>query len=197
MRKRKSVVVELTSLLDVIFIMLFMVMNRSQNAAAQAQNTAAAEIAAAQSQVEIMQEEVEGYRDIIDEVEAERANLESAKNKLSSLETFREYATIVSVFVLDNTYKRTIITDNGGDRSEIDFNWDNMDYASDTLKENLYGYIKDNENPVFIVFSYNGDKLYRQDYALVSEVMTEVQGGYENVYIKFKDTSENKEVIQK
>ncbi|MBQ8613962.1 MAG: hypothetical protein IJ416_07095 [Ruminiclostridium sp.] len=189
MKKRKSVIVELTSLLDVIFIMLFMVMNRSQNAAAQAQNTAAQEIAAAQSQVQTMQEEVDGYREIMDEVEAEREKLQTMNSKLNSYEVFDEYATIVSVFVIDNTYKRTIKVDNSVEAVNIDFDWDNMDYAGKSLEEALNSCINDSVNPVFIVFSYNGDKLYRQDYNLVSETMTSVQGGYENVYIKFDDTS--------
>lgn len=189
MRKRKSVIVELTSLLDVIFIMLFMVMNQSQTAAEEAQSNAAAEVAAAQVQVEAMEEEVEGYRVIIDEVEADRLNLESIKNKLNSYEVFEEYATIISVSVLDHSYKRTIVVENGGEAVTADFSWDNMDYAENTLDEMLNSCIKDSENPVFIVFSYNGDKIYRQDYNMVSEVMTQVQGGYENVYIKFDDTS--------
>lgn len=189
MRKRKSVIVELTSLLDVIFIMLFMVMNQSQTAAEEAQSNAAAEVAAAQVQVEAMEEEVEGYRIIIDEVEADRLNLESIKNKLNSYEVFEEYATIISVSVLDHSYKRTIVVENGGEAVTADFSWDNMDYAENTLDEMLNSCIKDSENPVFIVFSYNGDKIYRQDYNMVSEVMTKVQGGYENVYIKFADTS--------
>jgi len=190
MRKRKSVIVELTSLLDVIFIMLFMVMNQSQTAAEEAQSNAAAEVAAAQVQVEAMEEEVEGYRVIIDEVEADRLNLESIKNKLNSYEVFEEYATIISVSVLDHSYKRTIVVENGGEAVTADFSWDNMDYAENTLDEMLNSCIKDSENPVFIVFSYNGDKIYRQDYNMVSEVMTQVQGGYENVYIKFDDTSD-------
>lgn len=189
MRKRKSVIVELTSLLDVIFIMLFMVMNQSRTAAEEAQSNAAAEVAAAQVQVEAMEEEVEGYRIIIDEVEADRLNLESIKNKLNSYEVFEEYATIISVSVLDHSYKRTIVVENGGEAVTADFSWDNMDYAENTLDEMLNSCIKDSENPVFIVFSYNGDKIYRQDYNMVSEVMTQVQGGYENVYIKFDDTS--------
>lgn len=191
MRKRKSVVVELTSLLDVIFIMLFMVMNRSQAAAAEAQNTAAEEISAAQVQVEEMQQEVDSYREIISEVEAERAELEAMNSKLNSYEVFDEYATIVSVTVVDNIYKRTIRVDGGSETVDIDFTWDNMDYAGEALGDALNNCIKDSENPVFIVFSYNGDKLYRQDYTLVSFVMTEVHSGYENVYIKFDDTSKN------
>lgn len=191
MRKRKSVIVELTSLLDVIFIMLFMVMNQSQTAAEEAQNNADAVIAAAQAQVEAMKDEVEDYRIIIDEVEADRLNLESIKNKLNSYEVFKEYATIISVSVLDHSYKRTIMVENSDEAVNTDFDWDNMDYAESILSETLNSCIKDSENPVFIVFSYNGDKIYRQDYNMVSEVMTEVQGGYENVYIKFDDTSKN------
>ena len=188
MRKRKSVIVELTSLLDVIFIMLFMVMNRSQNAAAEAQSTAAFEVAEAQAQIDAMQDEVNVYREIIEEVQEERANLESMQSKLNSYEVFEEYAKIISVHVLDNTYKRTLTVDDGAVKTKIDFNWDNMDYASSALEDTLRECINTAENPVFIVFSYNGDKLYRQDYNLVSEVITEVQGGYENVYIKFDDT---------
>lgn len=188
MKRRKSVVVELTSLLDVIFIILFMVMNGSRSAAAEAQNTAEEQIAAAQAEVGLMQEELENYKRILTEVEAERENLEFMENRISSYENFEEYAKILSVYILDGGYKRSIKVADDTEIATIDFDWENISYGKETLISALKDYINETENPVFIAFSYDSSNIYRQDYSMVSEAMTAVQADYDHVYIKFDDT---------
>lgn len=187
MRKRKTVIVELTSLLDVIFIMLFMVMNKSEAASEAAQKKAEDEIAAADMIVSEMEETVSGYEDILKETEEERNNLANVKNRLESYESFDEYAKILSVYIVDGGYKRSINVAAGEEIFTADYSWDNMDYAGSELKKSLTEHIGDGKTPVFISFSYNGDKIYRQDYNMITEVMTEVQSGYEHVYIRFDD----------
>lgn len=182
MKKRKSVVVELTSLLDVIFIMLFMVMNRSSNAAAQAKTEAAEQVMLAES-------ERDRYKEILGEVEAERKNLEHMQNRINGYEIFDEYAEIVSVYVLDMSYKRSVVVADDGEIAEIDFGWDNMSYGREELTKTLTEYIESTENPVFITFSYDGNDIYRQDYNMISEAITAVQADYDDVYIKFDDKS--------
>lgn len=187
MRKRKSVIIELTSLLDVIFIMLFMVMNQSQNAAAEAKNNAELEIAAAKTQVSEMAEERDDYKAILSEVEEERENLALMENRIESLESFSEYARIVSVYVLDGGYKRSIKITDESEIASIDFSSENIDYGKTELILTLNNYIKSEETPVFITFSYNSDKIYRQDYNIISEAITSVHSGFDDVYIKFND----------
>lgn len=187
MRKRKSVIIELTSLLDVIFIMLFMVMNQSQNAAAEAKNNAELEIAAAKTEVSQMAEERDDYKAILSEVEEERENLEYMENRIESLESFSEYARIISVYILDGGYKRSIKIADEGEIASIDFNSENMDYGKNKLILALNDYIKSDETPVFITFSYHSDKIYRQDYNMISEAITSVHAGFDDVYIKLND----------
>lgn len=187
MRKRKNVVVELTSLLDVIFIMLFMVMNQSQNTAAEAQSTAENQIAAAQVQVEEAQRQAEEYRQIVDETAKERENLEYTKNRLEGYEVFAEYAEIVTVYIVDEGYKRSIRVADDNEIAAVDFDWDNMDYGRKTLTEELQKFIDSTDNPVFITFTYDSNRIFRQDYNMISETITEVQAKHEDVYIKFND----------
>ena len=194
MRRRKSVVVELTSLLDVIFIMLFMVMSRSHAAAEEAQEKAAESVAKIQAEAALTvsgyEEDIALYQSMLEEVEKERENITSMQNEINSFEQFREMSEIITVYVFDSGYKRSVKVESAEKNESIDFDWDNMGYAREQLTEILNGIAGGTECPVFIIFNYNGEIIYRRDYNMVTEVITEVQGGYDKVYIKFNDTSE-------
>ena len=97
MRKRKSVVVELTSLLDVIFIMLFMVMSRNSTATAEAQEAAREQVSVAEAHAALMENERDSYKTMLRETEEERENLSLTESRLNSYEVFSEYARIISV----------------------------------------------------------------------------------------------------
>lgn len=190
MRRRKSVIVELTSLLDVIFIMLFMVMSRNQAATEQAQQDAAQSVAEMQAAVSEYEEKFTEYQAILDETAEERENIASMQSRLESMEQFGEMARIVTVYVYDSGYKRSIKLEANGETAAVDFDSGNMDYAREKFTAELDGAVKDSPYPVFIIFSYDEDKVYRRDYELVTEVIEKVQGGYENVYIKFSDRAD-------
>ena len=193
MKRRKSVVIELTSLLDVIFIMLFMVMNDSRNAAYEAQSSAEKEVANIQAEAEIMRNEysqqLDEYEKMLTELESERENIEYMQNRIDSYQQFDEYAEIISVYILDSGYKRSIRVADGKTAEVIDFDSDNISYGGKTLESTLNGYIDNSANPVFIVFSYDSNNVYIRDYNMVSAAITNVQGNYDNVYIKFNDTA--------
>lgn len=187
MRKRKNVVVELTSLLDVIFIMLFMVMNQSRSTAAEAEHTAESAVAAAEVRVAEAETKAEEYRKILNETAEERENLEYIRNRLSGYEIFSEYAQIITVYIVDEGYKRSIRVADDSEIAAIDFDWDNMDYGRKTLSAELEKFIDSTENPVFITFTYDSNRIFRQDYNMISETITAVQAQHEDVYIKFND----------
>ncbi len=187
MRKRKSVVVELTSLLDVIFIMLFMVMSRNSTATAEAQEAAREQVSAAEAHAALMENERDSYKTMLRETEEERENLSLTESRLNSYEVFSEYARIISVYVVDSGYKRSVHVAEDTEIASADYGWDNMDYAKTTL----YAALEEcttGDAPVFIVFSYDSDKIYRQDYNMISEAITSAQSGKNHVYIKFDDT---------
>ena len=194
MRRRKSVIVELTSLLDVIFIMLFMVMSRSQTAAEEAQEKAAESVARIQAEAELTvsgyEDDIAEYQAMLEAVEEERENIASIQNEIDSFEQFREMSEIITVYIFDSGYKRSVKIETGNETESIDFDWENMDYAREKLAEILNTLSDGTDHPVFIIFNYNGELIYRRDYNMVTEVITEVQGGRDKVYIKFNDTSE-------
>lgn len=187
MRKRKNVVVELTSLLDVIFIMLFMVMNQSRGAAAEAKTNAESAVAAAEIRVEEAEKKTEEYRKILDETAEERENLKYVQNRLNSYEIFDEYAKIVSVYVINEGYKRSIRVADDGTTASIDFSRENMEHGEKALSDELKRLIDSAESPVFITFTYDSREIYRQDYNMITDTVTAVQAEYDDVYIKFND----------
>lgn len=189
MRKRKSVVVELTSLLDVIFIMLFMVMSRNSTATAEAQEAARQQVSAAEAHAELMENERDSYKTMLRETEEERENLSLTESRLNSYEVFSEYARIISVYVVDSGYKRSIHVADETEIASADYGWDNMDYAKEALDAALEECTV-GDAPIFIVFSYDSDKIYRQDYNMIAEAITSAQSGKNHVYIKFDDTTE-------
>ena len=62
-----------------------------------------------------------------------------------------------------------------------------MDYGRKTLSAELEKFIDSTENPVFITFTYDSNRIFRQDYNMISETITAVQAQHEDVYIKFND----------
>ncbi|MBQ8614878.1 MAG: hypothetical protein IJ416_11735 [Ruminiclostridium sp.] len=189
MRKRKSVVVELTSLLDVIFIMLFMVMSRNSTATAEAQEAAREQVSVAEAHAALMENERDSYKTMLRETEEERENLSLTESRLNSYEVFSEYARIISVYVVDSGYKRSVHVAEETEIASADYGWDNMDYAKEALDAALEE-CTTGDAPVFIVFSYDSDKIYRQDYNMIAEAITSAQSGKNHVYIKFDDTTE-------
>ncbi len=187
MRKRKNVVVELTSLLDVIFIMLFMVMNQSRSTAAEAEHTAESAVAAAEVRVQEAEKQAEEYKKILDETAEERENIEYIQNRLSGYEIFTEYAEIISVYVVNEGYKRSIRVADDSEIAAIDFNWENMEHGEKALSDRLKKLIDSTENPVFITFTYDSNRIFRQDYNMITDTVTAVQAEYDDVYIKFND----------
>lgn len=178
MRRRQNVIIELTPLLDVIMIMLFLIMTRSSDAAAK--------------QMEQADKDVKTYEQQAEEAKAENEILvtENAelKGKLASIESFEEFATIISVtVVMGEGGERTIVV-NCGDKDEyISYNWDNTRFGENSLKATL-NKLTNGEGPKFISFTYDETKIYNVDYEMISSVTADLMG--DEIYISID--SENK-----
>lgn len=182
MNRRGEIAVELTPLLDVILIMLFMIMSRSSSEAQAAKEAAASESARYEEEIADMQE-------IIDENSTE---LEKASAVIESYETFESYANIVSVSVMNvSEGERRIYISSGDDEQTIDFGWDNMKYGENSLRVKLAGIVRRSDDaPVFIVFTYSSGKIFRRDYDMIASVMDELQSRNANVYIQYKERAD-------
>lgn len=179
MKRRGDIGIELTPLLDVILIMLFMIMSRSSSEAQAAKEEAAAQSERYEAQLSAMKE-------IVAE---ESAELENAEAVIESYRTFENYARIVSVTVTNiGGGDRRIYLTCGDDETTVDFGWDNMKYGENSFKAELESIVRQSEgDPVFITFTYSSGKIFRRDHDMVTSVMDSVQSRNDNVYIQYSE----------
>lgn len=170
MRRRREITVELTPLLDVILIMLFLIMSQSSEAAEQTKQEAEQKVSNMECQVEDLRET--------------NAELES---RLDSYAAFDEYARIISIDISNKTDgNRMIIVSDGEHTERIEFDWESMRYGENSLRAELIKSIDAwKDMPVFIVFNYDSSGIYRRDYEMITSVIDTIE--YENVYIKYNE----------
>ena len=185
MKRRNNIAVELTPLLDVILIILFLIISQ-QNAESE-RVKAEAEMAAAEYDSRIEQ--------LSEEYSQAEEELFNAENTAAGYKSFDELSVIVSVGIKrspDGT--RTVYISENGETSTFKYGWDNLRYGENSLEAVLSGCISGSgENPVFISFNYDEDDIYLRDYTLVTDVLERLHG--DNIYIvynsKISETEEN------
>ncbi len=179
-RRRKTFIADLTPLLDVVFILLFLVMMVSTKS--QAQRTQTAEEAAAAA----IQEAQEAVR----EAEQAKAEAEDVKSQAQELERLLEGARVVTVSLRDDGEDARMFTvTSGAETAAYRFDWDSTEQARAFLSEALVrqaGGTKKNA-PVFLIFRYDPAQIYESDYRMVAEVFAAVQKGFGNVYIQMRE----------
>lgn len=163
-----DVVIDLTSLLDVIFIILLVVLlgqNTIENNLKQAQ--ANAEDVMAQATAE--QKLYEQYLEIADNI--------------------NQYVFVVSVVVpynKDDVTQRTIqILKEGEEIERFELSGNNVAGAVEDFKKSLIRYIEtNNDRPVILSLNEKDDNILYRDEAMVLELFYELTGTYNNVYIR-------------
>lgn len=186
--KRKSAVIELTSLLDVIFIMLFMMMGRGQEAIDEAQKSAEVEIQQIKDEYSIKEDEYSAKLEELKEweaaLEAEENNIGALQSRIDGYEEFDKFATIVTIELKTKSDgKREItVTDNKSNKSKTADNTIVSDVSSELgnklgllLKDS---YITDSVNGaadmVFITFKYEPAVTLVGDRRKIEAVIEEV-----------------------
>ena len=187
MKKHRDVAIELTPLLDVIMILLFLIMMNNSAASKNAKKDAAEKVAEAQAQVQEIEEKLES-------VEQEKLELREKNERLSSraegLEVFKEYARIVTVSVMySDKYKRMVLISDGENDDTVIFDDKSLKYGENTLNSKLSEIVSDSEHPVFLIFTYDENVILHYDREMISSVLTKLQS--ENVYIQTKTVSED------
>lgn len=164
---------ELTSLLDVILILLFLFMaqNGRQNEAAEnAINEANAALDAAQDRL----------------ADAERTAMAYAE--------LDSRADIITVTVSKTSDGRriSVIRENvGGDgyRKNIDFDWDNVKYAKNALNTEFRTLASDRspEKPLFVMFLYDPGDIYNSDFQMINEAVSKLSEEYDGIFTAASD----------
>lgn len=196
-RKKRDIIIELTSLLDVIMIIIFMVMKENSrvigekqnalNAAQQVNSEQAGEIgelsdrlADMELQLADAQEKLEGGT--ADEL---REKLKAAENKLESYKAIDDVVIVLNIG-LENNYNNSIRTLTFGKVSEEptvlrNSSNDEFDVSLNKLKVFVTDYItkvlddKDNQTIVYVVFTYDSHKVYERDYEAVGEALKDAE----------------------
>ena len=173
---RGDVLIDLTSLLDVIFIILLIVMwgqNDTENRLKETQ--AATEYAKEQTEAEykLYQQQVE-LADNID-----------------------QYVWAVSIVVpydkTDVTQRKILMLKEGEEIESFDLVGNNVSGAVEAFKKSLIGYIKENsDRPVILSLNENDDNILYRDEVMVNEMFFELAKEYNNVYIKGSINEEEK-----
>jgi hypothetical protein len=175
---KRGIIIDLTALLDVIMILMFLVLvytsQRVQNIQAQyvSDGELTQKLAASQSANIVLQR---------------RINTFIAFEKNCGMIT-------LSVKNADNSV-RTILLENGDDTpASILLTWDNPQYAKNLLASALVQKVKDafvnEKQAVFMIFQYDRNKIYQSDYALIKTCIR-AQTGRDDVYCAEYDISED------
>ena len=172
--KRRQIFIELTSLLDVILIMLFILLTQAKTRTAEALDTAAlAESDAAALRMEL----TAAY----DEQDALQARIDAQEERADALQ--RQLWT--ENLVLDNSLLLTVSVDKAGRiRLEtegagavlIDYDWDDDTYAYNRLRGLLLDKLKGtDQEAVFLVFQYDRARVYHAEYNMIEDIIQEVK----------------------
>ncbi len=172
--KNKGMIIELTSLLDVILIMLFWVMITSSDRAAQAENEA-------QKQIDDIREE---YRQ---ESQDKDIQIEQLDRYFSAVEGFED-GEMLTVSV---TYSENEDVLSFSRRDEVLFS-QTMDGLTDPetqLRLVLDGLTADRDGVILCAFVFDGSSALYRDVTAVKDAFESVRGDYENLYFTMVNTN--------
>ncbi len=175
---KKEISLELTSLLDVILILLFIFMAQSGRQTEAAENALKEANAAA------------------DAAESRLADAERTALAYAELDSRADIITVTIDKTADGRRISVIRGNIGGDgfRKEIDFDWDSVKYAKNSLNAELNALAADRspEKPLFIMFLYDSGDIYNSDYELINEAVSRLSSEYDGVFTAASDIGKNK-----
>lgn len=189
--KKSDLPIDLTSLLDVIFIVLLVVLCSQQvtNDTIEqraAQNAAAADMTLEQARL-IREDALTEAGQIKSDASEALQMQEVYKEQLANYANADSYISFITVYVdynpvtIEKRHIRVLLNDS--EIRTITLTKENRDEAIDEFYEYLVGFIQDHtEGP--IVMSVNLDQILYRDEKVVSATLQDLSGKYKNVYLK-------------
>lgn len=188
-RWKRDIVIELTALLDVIMIMIFMVMNENSKLVSEAQNelsTVQQENVEQAAQIDELSAELAEVLAMLDEGNLDELlqRLESAESKLEAYQALDDEIIILNVALSNNSNNSIrylsygkVADSNSENRIEI-----RNDTDRSRAERNLRMFISENtqnidtnSTVVRIVFSYDPDKIYIKDFEMVDTALRDAE----------------------
>lgn len=207
-RRGRDIVIELTSLLDVIMIIIFMVMKENSGIIADKQNAvnAAQQVNAEQSaaiddlsgKVDELSSQLAEAEGKLEEgsVEELLEKLQAAENKLDSYQAIDDIVIVLNIGV-ENKYNNTVRCMTYGKASQKSTVIENrsdeeFEVSLNKLKVFVSDYItrvvddKDNQTIVYVVFTYDPKKVYQRDYEAVGNALAEAESKANNGNFRYR-----------
>ncbi len=167
--RRREIPIELTSLLDVILIILFvLLMQAKTQTGAAAESNAAAEAALQASQTALSETEAErdALRERVGELEREGI----------TLGVVEENSLIITLSVQGMANRTLLIEQRDGTQTRIPVEAGDENYVFNRLHSTLTNLLGDAGNKtVFVVFQYDRNAIYQSEYLLIGNVMRQVK----------------------
>ena len=205
-RKSKGIVIELTALLDVIFIMLFWVMMNVQNEGEAARQEAKERIAAAEQQVEQQKQETDellrqeklrseaelenvrrqAQQEIKEAQEsAKQLNMEAYANQMA-LEGYEQGLLITLSLTYDDTGE-LVVSNNKGEIGRVSLS--SRSEISAGLISALSSAGREKDDVILCAMVYEGKASLYQDVRRISSAVDDVKITYKNFYCTYINTS--------
>ena len=172
--KKRQIFIELTSLLDVILIMLFMIMVQAEGKTAEAVDKAKHNeeaYASAAAEYDLLESAYAGK-----EAEAVRLQeeLEDANRLLLSRDLVTENSDILTVSILSD--RRIRLQSENGIYQSVPYDWEAPNYAANRVKAALKEWSeKADGKSLFLVFQYDRETIYYLEYEMIKASVQELK----------------------
>ena len=174
MKRRREIFIELTSLLDVILIMIFVLLTQARTQTVQAMDAAAEDKAAAKevrAELKAAQKEIEELKT---EAESLREEADALGRQLLSEGLVMENSLVLTLSTrADGTI---LLEQDGREAHSIAYSWEDGTYAYNRLKSLLLGQLSlAGEKSLFVVFQYDSEQIYHAEYELILQTIQEIR----------------------
>lgn len=202
MRRKRDIIIELTSLLDVIMIMIFMVMTENGKLITEKQSSldsANRENKKLTQKADKLEADLGEALAKLDEGSYEELleRLQIAESKLEGYEFMNGVVTVINI-ELENKYSnavRCLTFGTGSSGSETRVceirSAKDRDDAVNRLRvyvsEHISGVTEKTDSPiVYMVFTYNPSKVYQDDYAAVADALSDAEMRANNGNVRYR-----------
>ena len=171
--RRREIFIELTSLLDVILIMIFVLLTQARAQTAKAMD----EQAITAQEADSLQEEVEDLQASLDHAWEElgivQEENDQLKRQLMTQDLVLDESLVITIRAEDDKIIREI---RDGATDSTPYTWGNETYVSNKLSSMILQDLSENEkHAVFIVFQYDRSNIYQVEYQMIESLIQEIK----------------------
>ncbi len=183
--KRREIFIELTSLLDVILIMIFVLLTQARGQTAEAMDKAKADretakqleaqLAEASSAAEAERREAAAVRTSLEEkIDGLEEEVDALGRQLLTKDLVIENSLILTLSVSSDA--GILLERSDTESARIQYDWNDENYAYNRLRTLMLGHLDDaGEQTVFIVLQYDRSRIYKNEYNMILRIVQEIK----------------------